>query len=145
MAYLIDGSPFKHFSLREVINFETKKDIKLVLTRDLIKHGDMMDFLREYYRKPLNVSSWYREKDFNARVGGHTKSCHLDGIATDILLPGISNNTRTKLTTAWNAICISQGVIGGVGVYSWGMHFDSNNTIMRYGRALGTFRYEDFR
>lgn len=147
MPYMVDGSPFKYFSLREMVNAENDEEVKLILSATMIKQGYMMDALREYYRKPLNVSSWWRSVKFNKRkdVQGHPNSCHLDGIATDVLLPGISDATRAKLTAAWHALCVANGVIGGVVVYKWGMHFDSNATPMRYGVASGVFRYEDRR
>ena len=40
----------------------------------------MMQELRDWYGKPLNVSSWYRTKSFNKSCNGSKNSAHLDGV-----------------------------------------------------------------
>jgi hypothetical protein len=42
------------------------------------------DPIREYYGKPLKVSSFFRCKDLNSKVGGAKTSQHLKGQAIDI-------------------------------------------------------------
>lgn len=124
MAYRIDGRPVKNFSLEEMANTQASETTKLTLTPEMIEHAQMMQQLRDWYGKPLNVSSWYRTDTFNASVGGDKNSAHLDGLATDIT--GIHPEDFDRFTTAWEVICSIHGKIGGVGYYSWGMHFCSD-------------------
>ena len=144
-GYFVDGRPFKYFSVKEVVNTQAFELVKCVFTPELLKHGHMMDALRECYGAPLNVSSWYRTKTFNAKWNGHAKSCHLDGIATDIILPGLSSKEVDRFVAWWQMLCSMNNVIGGVTIYKWGIHFDSNNTADRYGTTSNRFRIEDRR
>lgn len=123
-------------------NKQAADAVKLVLTPEAIEHAQMMQELRDCYGRPLNVSSWYRTKEFNRKCGGASNSAHLDGCATDI------NNINTKdgeavkrFTHFWQAICTAHGKIGGVEVYKWGMHFDSHSD--KFGCKV--FRYKDNR
>lgn len=124
MAVLTDGRIVKNFSLTEMANNKANEDIKLVLTPEMIEHAIMMQRLRDWYGKALNVSSWYRTPSFNKSVGGDAKSVHLDGRATDI--DNIPESLYDEFTIAWRTICSIHGVIGGANYYEWGMHFDSH-------------------
>jgi len=85
-------------------------------------------------RQPLNVSSWYRTKEFNKKCGGASNSAHLDGRATDI--NNIPQPLYEQFITAWQVICSIHGKVGGIETYEWGIHFDS------YSDKFG---YEKFR
>lgn len=142
MPYITDGRITKNFTLAEMTNKQAAETVKLVLTPEAVEHAQMMQELRDCYGKPLEVSSWYRTKAFNKKVGGASNSAHLDGRATDI------NNINTKDSEAvkrfthwWQAICTAHGKVGGVEVYKWGMHFDSYSDKFGYR----TFRYHDNR
>jgi len=145
MGYITDGRLVENFSLEEMTNKQADDEVKLVITPEVVKHACMMQELRDYYGKPLNVNSWYRTESFNKKVGGDLNSCHLDGIATDISLPKLTEAKRTELITAWKVICSRWNVIGGVSLYKWGIHFDSNNNPARYGKVNPNFRATDFR
>ena len=123
MAYITDGRIVRNFSLAEMTNKQANDEIKLVLTPEVTEFAQMMQELRDWYGKPLEVSSWYRTKKFNARkdVGGSSNSAHLDGRACDIY--NIPQSLYKDFTVAWQVICSTHGKIGGVNYYSWGMHF----------------------
>lgn len=124
MAYRIDGRIVRNFSLAEMANTQASESTKLIFTPEMIEHAQMIQQLRDWFGKPLNVSSWYRTDTFNAAVGGDKNSAHLDGLATDIT--GIHPETFHDFTIAWQVICSIHGKIGGVGYYEWGMHFCSD-------------------
>lgn len=146
MAQMVDGRIVKNFSIDEMANKESDDEIKLVITPALVLHAIMMQELRDWWKKAMEVNSWYRTPLFNKSVGGDPKSCHLDGIATDIALPGLSNKNRAALIAKWKQICAKYKVIGGVSIYAWGLHFDSNADQKRYaGHVNYTFRVTDFR
>lgn len=145
MAIMCDGNPFEFFDIQEIANNETKKEVKLIWNPKMTRHGLMMDELRRWYKKSMKVNSWYREKEYNESIGGDENSCHLDGIATDIALGGLSQHQINIFMAVWQSICIRYGVIGGISIYRWGLHFDSNNDPNRYGKFRETFRITDFR
>lgn len=138
---MIDGRIVKNFSLEEMSNTKAQEDVKLVLTPEVVEHAFMMQELRDWYGNPLNVSSWYRTKSFNARpdVKGSSNSIHLDGRATDI--DNIPEVLYQAFTIAWQVICSIHGKIGGVDYYPWGMHFDSYED--KFGHK--TFQIRDYR
>ena len=144
---MIDGRIVKNFSLTEMKNNEADEDVKLVITPELVEHAFMMQELRDWavstysksFKQGLHVSSWYRTKKFNASVKGHSRSCHLQGQATDI--NNIPESLFYDFVTAWQVICSIHKKIGGVEIYKWGMHFDSDSG--RYGTK--TFRLNDNR
>lgn len=139
MAYITDGRVVKNFTLSEMTNKQASDEIKLVLTPEVVEHAQMMQELRNWYGKPLNVSSWYRTPTFNKKCGGASNSAHLDGRATDI--NNIPDNRYHDFATAWATICAVHGKIGGCEMYSWGMHFDSHSD--KFG--CKSFRLKDNR
>lgn len=144
MAIVCGGGPFQWFSLKEIANNQAADKVKLVFTPKLIRQGRMMDDLRNWYGKPLNVNSWYRTKEFNTKVKGSKNSCHLDGTATDIALPRLTEIQRKEFIAAWRMLCVQRGVIGGVSIYAWGLHFDSNDDPKRFASG-DKFRVTDYR
>lgn len=142
MAYLTDGRIVKNFSLWEMTNKQAKDEVKLTLTPEVVEHAQMMQELREWFGKSMTVNSWYRTKAFNKSVGGHVKSCHLDGLATDINMQGLTKVQAELYSDVWRCICIAHGKIGGVSIYikRGFMHFDSDSG--RYGTK--TFRKQYF-
>lgn len=142
---LCDGRLVKNFSLEEMANNLSKQPIKLIITPWLVRQAIMMQELRDWWARPMEVSSWYRDEEFNRSVGGDRHSCHLDGIATDIIFRNLSTEQRRNLINRWKKICMKHGVIGGVSIYDWGLHFDSNNNPDRYGKHNKSFRITDFR
>ena len=121
MAYITDGRIVKNFSLAEMTNKQAKDEIKLVLTPEVVEFAQMMQELRDWYGKPLNVSSWYRTETFNRSVGGSSNSAHLDGRACDIA--NIPKDRFDDFIIAWQVICSIHNKVGGVNLYSWGLHF----------------------
>ena len=142
----IEGRIAKYFSLKEMANNLTSDPIKLDLSKGLDQQGHMMDELREWYGKPMEVNSWYREKEFNKSVNGDPNSCHLSGIASDIAMLDITKEKAELYAEIWRSICIRYGVIGGVSIYlnRKFMHFDSNNDPDRYGKYGVDFRKQYF-
>lgn len=131
-----------------MMNNQAKEDVKLVLTPEVVEHAQMMQELRDWAvatfpkvfgKNGLMVSSWYRTKAFNKSCGGASNSCHLDGLATDV--KNIPSNLYDEFINAWQVICSNHNKIGGIELYTWGMHFDSDSG--RYG--IKVFRIKDNR
>jgi len=141
MAYITDGRLVENFTLAEMTNKQAKDTIKLVITPAVVRHAQMMQELRKWYNKSMTVNSWYRTKSFNASCGGNAKSPHLNGTATDIAFPNLTEQHIINFNAKWKAICEKWGVVGGISIYKWGLHFDSNSDV--YG--LTSFRVNDYR
>lgn len=144
-GYACDGQVIKNFAIWEMANTQTKADIKLETNPMLLPFIIMVQLLREYYNKPLNINSWYREAEFNKSVKGDPKSPHLRGLAVDVAFPPLTSAQRMKLSEAWRRICgwynttftpafkkqmgWKDKVIGGVTWYEWGLHFDIDSDV----------------
>ena len=90
---------------------ETLVDEKLV---------QFLQKIRTHFGKSVHINSGYRCKAHNSKIGGASKSNHMDGEAADIRIDGV-----TPLEIAQYAEHI--GVLG-IGVYSWGVHIDTRTS-----------------
>src|SRR5262245_4601019 len=62
----------------------------------------MLEKVRALLKKPIHISSGYRSPELNARIGGSTKSAHMDGRAADFICPafGTPYQVAKKISTA---------------------------------------------
>jgi hypothetical protein len=137
------GQITKNFAVWEVANKKAPEAIKLILSPGLYFHYSLLQKLRDWYGKPMNVTSGYRSPKFNANLPSANKnSSHLRGMATDVSLPGLTEEQYKNFAQKWREICDVAGVIGGVTYYNWGIHFDCDSDI-----AFGSksFRVDDCR
>lgn len=123
-AYKMIGNLTKNFRVEEFANTQAKDEVKLVLSPEFVEHVQMLQELRDWYGAPLNVSSGWRSKSFNASIDGAKNSAHLDGLATDI--NNIHEDRYEDFTVAWQVICSNHKKVGGCNYYDWGMHFCSD-------------------
>ncbi|MDB9525986.1 D-Ala-D-Ala carboxypeptidase family metallohydrolase [Oscillatoria sp. CS-180] len=49
----------------------------------------MEDIQRRYANKPIQITSWYRDPETNAAIGGASQSRHMAGDAVDFVVPGV--------------------------------------------------------
>jgi uncharacterized protein YcbK (DUF882 family) len=86
----------KYFTVGEVTNRDSRRIPKDMLTKRRIKKfAAELDKLREKYKYPIRINSWYRPADINKSVGGVSNSQHIFGWAADVEF--VAPNTRTKL------------------------------------------------
>lgn len=78
---------------------------------------DRLDFSREISGIPMRVTSGYRCKQYNRKVGGKPRSSHLDGTASDIFCPSGS------IKATFLASFFESG-IKRVGIYKNFIHVD---------------------
>lgn len=76
--------------------------------------------IREHFNKPVKISSGYRCKTHNARVGGASKSNHMYGQAADTIVTGVAPIEVARYAE-------SIGVLG-IGVYNTFVHIDTRKT-----------------
>lgn len=80
----LDYQVGKYFKVRE---FQSKDGYPTVLIDDNLV--DLLDQIREYFGKPVVITSGYRTKPHNAAVGGVSNSQHTLGKAADIQVTGV--------------------------------------------------------
>jgi zinc D-Ala-D-Ala carboxypeptidase len=59
------------------------------ITANIVKIAKELDKIRNYYDRPIIVTSWYRDPRSNRSVGGVRNSQHLLGWAADIQVQGV--------------------------------------------------------
>jgi len=64
-----------------------KLDMKIV---------EILQKIRDYYKKPVNINSGYRSPAYNEKIGGSTKSQHMLGKAVDFTVKGVPVSTVQK-------------------------------------------------
>ena len=79
--------------------------------------------LREHIGKPVHINSAYRTESHNKRIGGATRSMHLQAKAADITVRDIS--PAALATIIERLIAAGKMQIGGVGRYRGFVHVDS--------------------
>lgn len=84
---------------------------------------------REYFKKPIIISSGYRTEVYNAKVGGATYSQHKYGTAADVKITGVA----PKTVYAW--FDKKLGNSGGVGLYTAFTHVDVREVKARWNKT----------
>ena len=75
----------------------------------IVKLAIALQDARAAIGRPFRITSWYRPEPFNSRVGGASRSQHLNGGAVDIVVEGYSGaQLARKIKPFWP---------GGVGIY----------------------------
>lgn len=82
----------KYFSIEELCKSDTASRLGIANTPNESERANMvalvenvLDPTREYYKRPIRVTSGFRCSKLNARVGGETHSQHTKGQAADIV------------------------------------------------------------
>ena len=97
---------------------------------------DALEAFRELAGKPVIVHSGYRCPEHNAAVGGQPRSEHLEGLAADISIPGLSLSELYRL-----AVQIPDFAQGGIGLYDGEpfIHVDVRDHRARWARVAGKY------
>lgn len=82
--------------------------------------------IREYFGKPVTITSAYRTPTKNKACGGSTYSQHLYGRAADIRISGVS----PARVAAYAEILLKNK--GGIGIYSTFTHIDTRPNKSRW-------------
>ncbi len=94
----------EHLDLSELIRSESAKrnGISNMPTEAHISNLKLLaekifEPIRNNFRCPIHVSSGYRSKELNAKVGGSTTSQHSSGEAIDLDMDGTPNGVTNKM------------------------------------------------
>lgn len=87
----------EHFSLEEFTRSDyairngidnTPSELVIVNLKNLCEYT--LEPLRDIVKKPIQILSGYRCSELNKAIGGAENSQHVDGKASDIIVPGMS-------------------------------------------------------
>ena len=89
--------------MSELVHSDTAVRYKINNMPDMRSMDCMLDLifyllnpLRTYLKRPINVSSGFRCKELNTKVGGQSNSQHLKGQAVDIVVEGMKAKELAK-------------------------------------------------
>ena len=113
----IEGNKYlsDNFQVKE---FKCKDGSDTILIDDKLVY--FLQQIRNNFNKPVHINSAFRTATYNKKIGGATKSQHIQGRAADIRIDGIH-----PLTVA--AYAESLG-IKGIGLYDTFVHVDTRST-----------------
>lgn len=93
-----------HLDLSEVTRSESAKrnQISNMPTPEHIENFKLLaekifERIREHFGVPIHISSGYRSKELNAKIGGSSSSQHCKGQAIDIDMDGSTNGVTNKM------------------------------------------------
>ena len=88
-----------NFSLKELIRSDTatRKGLDNIPNEEILENlktlcKEVLQPVRDHFKKGVNVNSGYRSPEVNSSIGGSTRSDHCKGMAADIEIRGVSNH-----------------------------------------------------
>lgn len=91
-----------------------------------LDHMARMERLRVALGRPVRITSGFRCPAHNAAVGGHPSSEHMEGVATDVQVPGVPPDAVADAGEALG--------FGGLGRYDTFTHLDGRLRLSRWDR-----------
>ena len=82
---------------------------------------EVLQPLRDYFKRPIHITSGYRTPTYNAACGGVKNSQHLLGKAADIQIQGLKPSETQNIVRGF---MIARNKGGGVGWYKSFTHVD---------------------
>lgn len=110
----------RNFSMHE---FQCREGQEVKLHEDLIER---LQLLRERIGKPILITSGYRTREYNSKVGGARNSYHMRGMAADIQARGMSVQKLAQEAAAAGFL--------GIGVYENFVHVDVRDYKAYWGK-----------
>lgn len=92
--------------------------------------ANQLQALRDHLGKPITITSGYRSKEHNKKIGGALDSFHVRGMAADIQVAGM----KPKEVAEEIEKLIKEGKMmeGGIGIYNSWTHYDFRNKRIRW-------------
>ena len=100
------------------------------ILRNIQELAKNLQVLRDEVKKPIKITSGFRDPSFNKKIGGATQSRHITGQAADLKIEGYT----PKQVAAIIEKLIASGKMkqGGLGIYSTWIHYDIRGTKARW-------------
>ena len=92
--------------------------------------ANQLQALRDHLGKPITITSGYRSKEHNKKIGGALDSFHVRGMAADIQIAGM----KPKEVAEEIEKLIKEGKMmeGGIGIYNSWIHYDFRGKRIRW-------------
>jgi uncharacterized protein YcbK (DUF882 family) len=118
-----------NFSLQE---FQSKDGASFPneVMNNLVTLAQQLQVLRDHLGKPITITSGYRSKEHNMKIGGALDSFHVRGMAADIQVAGM----KPKEVAEAIEKLIKEGKMmeGGIGIYRTWTHYDHRGKRIRW-------------
>lgn len=127
----------QNFKVKE---FRCKDGSDEVLIADEL--AELLQNIRDYFGKSVTINSGYRTPSYNKKIGGATRSQHVEGTAADIVVNGV-----TPLEVAQYAEYLMPNM-GGIGLYSSFTHVDVRRNRARwksFGKEVSVSGFPGFK
>lgn len=85
---------------------------------------DILQKIRDHVKKPVHINSAYRTPSYNKKIGGASKSQHLEGKAADIRIDGETPERVAEIAEYYGA--------DGIGLYNTFTHIDTRGITARW-------------
>jgi uncharacterized protein YcbK (DUF882 family) len=89
-----------------------------------------LQVLRDEVKKPIKITSGFRDPSFNKKIGGATQSRHITGEAADFKIEGYTPKQVAGIIE--KLIAAGKMKQGGLGIYSTWIHYDVRGTKARW-------------
>jgi uncharacterized protein YcbK (DUF882 family) len=98
--------------------------------KNLTELAKNLEVLRKHLGQPIRVTSGFRSREHNKKIGGATNSFHVLGMAADIQVAKIKPEDVAKAIE----LLIKEGKMkeGGLGIYRTWVHYDVRGTKARW-------------
>ena len=98
--------------------------------KNLTEIAKNLEVLRKQIGQPIRVTSGFRSREHNKKIGGATNSFHVLGMASDIQVDKMSPEQVAKAIE----LLIAEGKMkeGGLGIYRTWVHYDVRGTKARW-------------
>jgi uncharacterized protein YcbK (DUF882 family) len=118
-----------NFSLTEFASADGTAASGEVL-KNLTELAKNLEVLRKHLGQPIRVTSGFRSREHNRKIGGATNSYHVLGMAADIQVAKITPQQVAKAIE----LLIAEGKMkeGGLGIYRTWVHYDFRGTKSRW-------------
>lgn len=118
-----------NFDLSEFASADGKAPSGEVL-KNLTELAKQLEVLRSHIKLPITITSGFRSKEHNAKIGGALNSFHILGMAADIQVKGMAPKQVADVVEK----LIKEGKMreGGIGIYRTWIHYDHRGTKARW-------------
>jgi len=118
-----------NFSLNEFASADGTAPTNQVL-KNLTELAKNLEVIRKHLGHPIRITSGFRSKEHNAKIGGSLNSYHVLGMAADIQVAKMKPENVAKAIE----LLIKDGKMkeGGLGIYKTWIHYDIRGTKARW-------------
>jgi uncharacterized protein YcbK (DUF882 family) len=118
-----------NFSLSEFASADGTAPSGDVL-ENLTELAKNLEVLRKHLGQPIRITSGFRSREHNKKIGGATNSYHILGMAADIQVAKMKPEDVAKAIE----LLIKEGKMkeGGIGIYKTWLHYDHRGTKARW-------------